>query len=59
MASQTSPETTPSARKATETVVCGPEAGLVVEVSQKNEIIIATLYLQTIQTFRCAVPDKR
>lgn len=58
MASQTSPKTIPSARKATGTFICGPEAGIFVEVSQKGEIIIATLYLQAIQKLRHAVPEK-
>jgi hypothetical protein len=38
--------------------VCGPEAGIFVEVLQKGEIINATLYLQTIQKLRHAVPEK-
>jgi hypothetical protein len=59
MASQTSPKTIPSARKATGTFVCGPEARIFVEVLQKGEIISATLYLQTIQNLCHAVPEKR
>lgn len=59
MVSQTLPKTIPSARKATGTVICGPEVGIFVEVLQRGEIINATLYLQTIQKLRQAVPEKR
>lgn len=48
----------PSARQATGTVVGAREAGIFVEVLQKGEITNATLYFQTIQKLRHAVPDK-